>query len=117
MKGSGGAVIHDLSGDRVLVQSPGRYVTVDTGTGQVVSTRAGKVIGPEERLTPLEGIRAFTINAAYASFEESIKGSIEPGKLADFAILDKDPCAAEPWAIRDIKVERTIIGGQTVFEI
>lgn len=81
------------------------------------TTRAGKVIGPEERLTPLEGIRAFTINAAYASFEESIKGSIEPGKLADFAILDKDPCAAEPWAIRDIKVERTIIGGQTVFEI
>jgi predicted amidohydrolase YtcJ len=80
------------------------------------TTRAGKVIGPEERLTPLEGIRAFTINAAYASFEESIKGSIEPGKLADFAILDKDPCAVEPWAIRDIKVERTIIGGETVFQ-
>ncbi|MEX2147124.1 MAG: amidohydrolase [Candidatus Rokuibacteriota bacterium] len=80
------------------------------------TTRAGKVIGPEERLTPLEGIRAFTINAAYASFEESIKGSIEPGKLADFAILDKDPCAVEPWAIRDIKVERTIIGGETVFD-
>jgi predicted amidohydrolase YtcJ len=81
------------------------------------TTRAGKVIGPEERLTPLEGIRAFTINAAYASFEESIKGSIEPGKLADFAILDNDPCAVEPWAIRDIKVERTIIGGESVFQI
>ncbi len=80
------------------------------------TTRAGKVIGPEERLTPLEGIRAFTINGAYASFEESIKGSIEPGKLADFAILDKDPCAVPPWAIRDIKVERTIIGGETVFQ-
>lgn len=79
------------------------------------TTRAGKVIGPEERLTPLEGIRAFTLNAAYASFEEAIKGSIEPGKLADFAILDKDPSTVEPWAIRDIKVERTIIGGETVF--
>jgi predicted amidohydrolase YtcJ len=79
------------------------------------TTRAGKVIGPEERITPMEGIRAFTINAAYASFEEGIKGSIEPGKLADLAILDKDPCAVDPWAVRDVKVERTIIGGETVF--
>ncbi|MEX2147119.1 MAG: amidohydrolase [Candidatus Rokuibacteriota bacterium] len=80
------------------------------------TTRAGKVIGPRERITPLQGLRAFTINAAYASFEEGLKGSIEPGKLADFAILDRDPCGVDPWAIRDIKVERTIIGGETVFE-
>jgi predicted amidohydrolase YtcJ len=80
------------------------------------TTRAGKVIGPEERLTPLEGIRAFTINAAYASFEERLKGSIEPGKLADFAVLEKNPCQVEPWAIKDIRVLRTIIGGETVFQ-
>jgi predicted amidohydrolase YtcJ len=78
-------------------------------------TRAGRVVGPEERVTPMEGIRAFTINAAYASFEERLKGSIEPGKLADFAILEQDPRAVDPWAIRDIRVQRTIIGGETVY--
>ena len=79
------------------------------------TTRAGKVIGPEERITPMEGIRAFTINAAYASFEERLKGSIEPGKLADLVVLDRDPCAVDPWEIRDVQVLRTIIGGRTVF--
>ncbi|MGH7266328.1 MAG: amidohydrolase [Candidatus Rokuibacteriota bacterium] len=79
-------------------------------------TRAGKLLGPEERITPMEGIRAFTINAAYASFEERIKGSIEPGKLADFAILEQDPTQVDPWEIRNIKVERTIIGGETVYQ-
>jgi predicted amidohydrolase YtcJ len=79
-------------------------------------TRAGHLLGPEERITPLEGIRAFTINAAYASFEEKIKGSIEAGKLADLAILERDPCAVDPWEIRDIRVERTIIGGEVIFE-
>ncbi|OGL17418.1 MAG: hypothetical protein A3F92_04080, partial [Candidatus Rokubacteria bacterium RIFCSPLOWO2_12_FULL_71_22] len=79
------------------------------------TTRAGKVIGPEERITPMEGIRAFTINAAYASFEERLKGSIEPGKLADLIVLDRDPCAVDPWEIRDVQVLRTIIGGRTVF--
>jgi len=78
-------------------------------------TRAGMLLGPEERITPLEGIRAYTISAAYASFEEKIKGSIEPGKLADFVILAENPCEVDPWKIKDIKVERTIIGGETVF--
>jgi predicted amidohydrolase YtcJ len=80
------------------------------------TTRAGRVIGPDERLTPMEGIRAFTINAAYASFEEGLKGSIEPGKLADLAILDRNPCTVDPWEIRDVKVLRTIIGGRTVYQ-
>ena len=78
------------------------------------TTRGGRVVGPEERITPTEGLRAFTINAAFASFEESRKGSIEAGKLADLVVLDRDPRAVDPWAIRDIRVARTIIGGETV---
>jgi predicted amidohydrolase YtcJ len=77
-------------------------------------TRNGVLLGPEERITPMEGIRAYTINAAYSSFEENIKGPIEPGKLADFVILSENPCEVDPWEIRNIKVERTIIGGETV---
>lgn len=79
-------------------------------------TRAGILLGPEERITPMEAIRAYTINAAYASFEESIKGSIEVGKLADFVILSQNPCEVDPWEIRNIKVERTIIGGEAVYQ-
>lgn len=79
-------------------------------------TRGGMLLGPEERITPMEGIRAYTINAAYASFEEKIKGSIEPGKLADFVILSENPCEVDPWEIRNIKVEWTIIGGETVYQ-
>jgi len=79
-------------------------------------TRGGLLLGPEERLTPMEAIRAYTINAAYASFEEKIKGSIEIGKLADFVILAEDPCEVDAWEIKNIKVKRTIIGGETVYD-
>jgi hypothetical protein len=79
------------------------------------TTRDGVRLGPDERLTPMEAIRAFTINGAHASFEEHLKGSIEPGKLADLVVLDRDPRAVDPWEIRDLKVLRTVIGGETVY--
>jgi predicted amidohydrolase YtcJ len=79
-------------------------------------TRSGVDIGPQEKLTPMEALRAYTINGAYASFEEKIKGSIEPRKLADLVILSENPCEVDPWEIRNIKVEKTIIGGEIVYE-
>ncbi|MCZ6558542.1 MAG: amidohydrolase [SAR324 cluster bacterium] len=78
-------------------------------------TRSGIDNGPEERISPEEALCMYTLNGAYATFEENIKGSIEPGKLADLVVLGDDPLAVDTWEIRNIPVERTIIGGETVF--
>jgi hypothetical protein len=77
---------------------------------------SGQVWGGNQRITVPEALRSMTLNGAYASFEEHDKGSIEPGKLADLAVLEKDPLAvpAEEWMA--IKVERTLLGGKWVFE-
>ena len=69
---------------------------------------------PEQRITVDEALRIYTINAAYASFEENTKGSIETGKLADFTILSHDPHEVSPKKIGQIKVEMTIVGGRVV---
>lgn len=79
-------------------------------------TRDGVDIGPREKLTPMEALRAYTINGAYATFEEDIKGSIEVGKLADMVVLSDNILEVDPGKIRNITVEKTIIGGEVVFE-
>ena len=71
---------------------------------------------PEQKITVEEALQAYTINAAYASFEEKIKGSIEPGKLADVVILDQDITSIAPEKIRDVKIITTYVGGRPVFE-
>ncbi|VEF49545.1 amidohydrolase 3 [Bacillus freudenreichii] len=79
-------------------------------------TRSGEVVGPEQRVTPLEALRAVTIDAAWQNFEEDIKGSIEPGKYADFVILDDNPLTIDPVKIKDIKILETIVDGETVYK-
>ena len=79
-------------------------------------TKTDQVLGPDERITPLEALRTGTIDAAWQNFEEDIKGSIAPGKLADLVILDGNPLTVDPTAIRDIQVQETIVGGETVYE-
>lgn len=78
-------------------------------------SRSGEVIGPDQRVTPLEALKAITINAAHQYFEEHTKGSIEVGKLADLVILDANPLTVDPMAIRDIKVVETIKEGRTIY--
>jgi predicted amidohydrolase YtcJ len=78
-------------------------------------SRSGAEIGPGQRLTPLEGLKAMTIWAAEQYGEEDSKGSIEVGKLADLAILDRNPLTVEPLAIKDIRVLETIKEGTTIF--
>jgi len=77
---------------------------------------AGQQLLPEECISASQALTLYTINAAYASFEDSIKGSITLGKLADIVLLSNDPTKAPPEQIKDIKVEKTIIGGEVVWE-
>ncbi|MBG0790411.1 MAG: amidohydrolase [Desulfovibrionaceae bacterium] len=65
----------------------------------------------EERLTPMEALRLFTLDAAYAGFEERERGSVEPGKLADFAVLAEDPTRVAPERIGSIEVEGVFVSG------
>lgn len=78
-------------------------------------SREGEVIGADERITPLEGLKALTINAAYWYREEERKGSLETGKLADLVILDRNPLTVDPVTIKDIKVLETIKEGKTIY--
>jgi predicted amidohydrolase YtcJ len=76
---------------------------------------AGRVWGAEQRVTVDEALRIGTINGAYASYEENVKGSITVGKYADFVILEKDPHEVEPNQLKDIKIMRTVVAGKTAF--
>ncbi|MCA1814590.1 MAG: amidohydrolase family protein, partial [Halobacteriales archaeon] len=75
------------------------------------------VNGPnkEQRLEPEEALRAHTLDAAWAGFEEQSRGSIEPGKLADLAVLSGDP-RAKPKEINKLRVDMTFLGGEMVWK-
>jgi len=78
--------------------------------------RNGTVWGPRQRVSVEEALRVGTRNGAFASFEEKDKGTIEAGKLADLAVLGRDPLRVEPATLIDIPVERTMVGGRWAFE-
>jgi hypothetical protein len=89
------------------------------GIYAAVTRRAesGQYLSPEERISAKQALAMYTINAAYASFEENIKGSITPGKLADMVVLSDDPIKSPPERIKDIRVEMAIIDGKVVWEV
>jgi hypothetical protein len=78
-------------------------------------TRSGDILGPHQRVSADVALKAMTLWAAYQIFEEADKGSIEPGKRADFVILTKDPTAIDPETIDQIKVTETIKDGVTIY--
>jgi predicted amidohydrolase YtcJ len=80
------------------------------------ATSDGQVCGPEERVDLTTAIRMHTINGAFASFEETIKGSLEPGKLADLVVLDDDIARVPVKDLRHVPVAMTVVGGQIVRE-
>jgi predicted amidohydrolase YtcJ len=76
----------------------------------------GKVWGPSQRISVAEAMQVCTLNGAYASFEEHLKGSLTPGKLADIVVLAADPHRVDPDAIKDIAIVRSILGGRSAYE-
>ena len=78
-------------------------------------SRTERVIGPDERISPMQALRGVTIDAAWQGFQEKNIGSIEEGKHVDMIVLSADPLE-NPVEIRNIKVDKTIIGGKTVYE-
>lgn len=79
-------------------------------------TSSGAEIGPGERLSVREAIGLYTSEAGYFSFDENHEGTIEPGRYADFAVLDRDITAIPPEQITDAQVSMTILGGRVVWE-
>ena len=78
-------------------------------------SRSGQIIGPDERVSAYHGLKALTDWAAYQHFEESTKGTIEIGKVADFIILDKNPLKIDPMELENLKVVTTYKGGKVVY--
>ena len=96
---------------------PGPFAPLMGIQGMVTRTGwNGEKWGLNQRITVDEALQITTLNGAYASHEETIKGSISPGKLADFVVLSADPHTVSPDTIKDIKVLRTVTGGTTVYQ-
>jgi len=77
---------------------------------------SGKVWGADEAVTMPEAIRAYTRNAAYLTFDEQLKGTLEVGKLADMIVLAEDLLTINPSRILGVRVDMTIVGGKVVYE-
>jgi len=97
--------------------SPGPFAPLMGIQGMVTRTGwDGKTWGANQRVSVDEALQINTLNGAYASFEENIKGSVTPGKLADFVVLSDDLHTVEKDKIKDIKIVRTVVGGRSVYQ-
>lgn len=97
--------------------SPGPFAPLMGIQGMV--TRKGwdgKVWGANQKISVADAVRVNTLHGAYASKEEHVKGTITPGKLADFVMLSEDPHTIDPEKIKDIAIARTVVGGTSVYE-
>lgn len=108
----GGLVVAGSSDSPVVPNNPlaGVYAAVTR------KAESGQPLLPQEAIPISRALTMYTVNAAYASFEEGIKGSIALGRLADMVVLSDDPTRVTPEQIKDIRVEMTIIGGEVVWE-
>ena len=107
-------------GIRVAGSSDAPVITADPLVGirdaVLRRTGSGRVLGPGERLAVRDALAMYTAEAAFAMHRERDIGSLQPGKLADFVILDRCPLDTEPEQVADIRVLATVVGGQPVFQ-
>ena len=97
--------------------SPGPFAPLMGIQGMVTRTGwNGETWGANQRVTVAEAVAINTLNGAYNAHEEGIKGSITPGKLADFVVLAEDPHTVAPDRIKDIEIVRTVVGGSTAYQ-
>jgi predicted amidohydrolase YtcJ len=97
--------------------SPGPFAPLMGIQGMVTRTGWDNTTwGANQRITVDEALKVNTLNGAYASHEEAIKGSISVGKLADFVVLADDPHTVDASKIKDIQIVRTVVGGKTVYQ-
>lgn len=97
--------------------SPGPFSPLMGIQGMVTRTGwNGETWGASQRITVAEALKVYTWNGAYNSHEEALKGSIAPGKLADFVVLADDPHSVAPDKIKDIAIARTVVGGTTTYD-
>ncbi len=101
------------SHDAPVSPVPSILALVDAGVNRL--SGSGAVVGPDERVSPYDALRAVTSTAAYQLKEEKTKGTLEPGKLADLVILAANPLKVEPTTIKNIAVVETIKEGRTVY--
>jgi hypothetical protein len=108
------------AGITVAGSSDAPVITPDPLTGirdaVVRRTAAGRVIGPQERLAVRDALALYTAGAAFAMHREAEIGSLEPGKLADFTVLDRNPLGADPERITDIRVLATVVDGAPTYQ-
>ena len=97
---------------------PGPFSPLMGMQGMVTRTGwNGEVWGANQRISVGEALRVNTLNGAYATREETLKGSITGGKLADFVVLEDDPHTVDSGKIKDIRINRTVVGGTTVYSV
>lgn len=95
------------------VVPPDQLLTMHTAVNR--TSRSGVVVGPGQRVTPLEALKAVTIWSARMYFEDDHKGSLEPGKLADLVVLSDNPLTVPPDRIKDVKVVQTVKEGKVIY--
>lgn len=77
---------------------------------------SGKVWGADERVSIQDAIRAYTVNSAYINFDETRKGTLQVGKLADIVVMADDLLTMDPNRLKDARVDVTIVGGKVLYE-
>jgi predicted amidohydrolase YtcJ len=96
------------------IVSPDPLIGINAAMHRLSAT--GDIVGGREKIEAIAALQMYTLNAARATFEETIKGTITPGKLADLVVLNADPTRLGADEFRDLQVDKTIIGGKVVWE-